>query len=224
MKRHIYYNSICMLLLSVCTLMMSSCDDDDTYADMKDKEKRAINSFLLDNEFCGPIKVISEEEFLENDTTTDVSKNEFVLFKENGIYMQIVNRGEGKSMMEFAKEQKDSTTTQRILCRFLEYDIEAGATIQSNLSSPSIVDKMQCTYAQKGRSYSASFEEGYMLNKYSTSAVPSGWLQPLKYIRLTRNSGRKAEVRLIVPHSSGTNNASGYVLPMYYEISYQLGN
>ena len=62
-----------MLLLSVCTFMMSSCDDDDTYADMKDKEKRAINSFLLDNEFCGPIKVISEEEFLENDTTTDVS-------------------------------------------------------------------------------------------------------------------------------------------------------
>jgi hypothetical protein len=32
-----------------------------------------------------------------------------------------------------------------------------------------------------------------------------------------------AKVRLIVPHSSGTSNASQYVLPYDYEITYQLG-
>lgn len=221
MKKHLYF--ICMLVLSFCSTIFSSCNDEETYADMKDKERRAINSFLKDNKFCGPIKVISEKEFIENDTTTDVSKNEFVLFNDNGIYMQIISKGEGKNMIEFAKEQKDSTTTKRILCRFLEYDIESDATITTNNSSPSIVDKMQCTYEHRGRTYSASFEEGRMMEKYGTSAVPSGWLQPLKYIRLTRNEGQIAKIRLIVPHSSGTTNASGYVLPMYYEISYQLG-
>ena len=36
-------------------------------------------------------------------------------------------------------------------------------------------------------------------------------------------TGKQAKVRLIVPHSSGTSNASNYVLPYYYEISYELG-
>ena len=52
--------------------------------------------------------------------------------------------------------------------------------------------------------------------------VPKGWLKPLNYIRLTRVAGNEAKVRLIVPHSSGTTNASGYVLPFFYEITYQV--
>ena len=200
--------------------MLYSCDNGETYADMKEREKNAINRFIADNN----IKVISQDQFIAQDSTTNVEENEFVLFNEDGIYMQIESRGEGKSMIEMAKEQSaDSTISKTILCRFLEYDIEGGDTITTNKYSSSIVDKMLVKYIHRSRRYQASFIEGKMVEKYKSSVVPQGWIKPLDYVRLTRNSGRIAKIRIIVPHSSGTSNASGYVLPMYYEISYQLG-
>ena len=193
-----------------------------SYADQKNKEKKAIKKFLEDNDFVGKINVISEKEFYANDSTTDTAKNEFVLFNDDGIYMQIVAKGKGRSMIEMAKDEKDSTVSKLILCRFLEYDIEAADTTYTNYYTPSIVDKMQCTYTHKSRSYTASFTEGYMQSGYGDE-VPKGWLKPLDYLKLSKNLDGIAKVRLIVPHSSGTLNASGYVLPFYYEISYQLG-
>ena len=200
--------------------MLYSCDNGETYADMKEREKNAINRFIKDVD----IKVISQDQFFAQDSTTNVEENEFVLFNEDGIYMQIVERGAGKTMIEMAKEQStDSTISKTILCRFVEYDIEGGDTITTNRYSSSIVDKMLVKYIHRSRRYQASFIEGKMVEKYKSSVVPQGWIKPLDYIRLTRNSGRIAKIRIIVPHSSGTSNASGYVLPMYYEISYQLG-
>lgn len=199
-----------------------SCNDEETYAEMKKKEKHAIENFIKDNDYTGPITVITEKQFAEQDSTTDTTRNEFVLFEDDGIYMQVISRGEGKSMKEMSKEQPDSTVSKNILCRFLEYDIESAEVTATNKYSSSIVDKMLCKYKHRGRSYTASFTSGMMLSTYSSATVPSGWLKPLDYIRLTKNAGRIAKVRLIVPHSSGTSNAQGYVLPMYYEISYQL--
>lgn len=220
MKQLIYIIGIFAL---ISTSLLSGCDDEDTYADMKDKEKEAIARFIKDNEFCGPIKVISEEEFYANDSLTDTARNEFVLFQDDGIYMQIVSKGEGSTMIEMAKEQStDSTISKGILCKFLEYDVRNDYVCTSNINMTSIVDKMTCKYTHRSRSYTASFTEGQMMSTYG-STVPVGWLKPLDYIRLTRAEGRKAKVRLIVPHSSGTMTASGSVLPMYYEISYQLG-
>lgn len=220
MKQLIYIIGIFAL---ISTSLLSGCDDEDTYVDMKDKEKEAIARFIKDNEFCGPIKVISEEEFYANDSLTDTARNEFVLFQDDGIYMQIVSKGEGSTMIEMAKEQStDSTISKGILCKFLEYDVRNDYVCTSNINMTSIVDKMTCKYTHRSRSYTASFTEGQMMSTYG-STVPVGWLKPLDYIRLTRAEGRKAKVRLIVPHSSGTMTASGSVLPMYYEISYQLG-
>ncbi|MBO4564691.1 MAG: DUF4827 domain-containing protein [Bacteroidaceae bacterium] len=208
-------------LVALCGMtMLVSCDNGETYADMKEREKNAINRFITDNN----IKVINYEQFVAQDSTTNVEENEFVLFNEDGIYMQIEARGEGKSMIEMAKEQSsDSTISKTILCRFFEYDIEGGDTITTNKYSSSIVDKMLVKYIHRSRRYQASFTEGRMVEKYRSSVVPQGWIKPLDYIRLTRNAGKIAKIRIIVPHSSGTSNASGYVLPMYYEISYQLG-
>lgn len=205
-----------------CITMIFSCNDGETYAEMKKKEKRAINNFIKDNDYTGPITVISEEQFIEQDSTTDTTRNEFVLFEDDGVYMQIINKGEGQSMIEMAKQRSDSTVSKSILCRFLEYDIESAEVTATNKYSSSIVDKMLCKYSHRGRSYTASFTSGAMLSTYSSATVPSGWLKPLDYLRLSKNAGRIAKVRLIVPHSSGTSNAQGYVLPMYYEISYQL--
>ncbi|MBQ6749772.1 MAG: DUF4827 domain-containing protein [Bacteroidaceae bacterium] len=210
----------CAVSLSIFTT--TSCNDGETYAEQKDKEKKAIRKFIESNDFVGTITPITEEQFYAQDSITDTTKNEFVLFNDDGIYMQIVRKGEGQTMVEMAKEMSDSTVSKVLLCRFLEYDIESADTTYTNLYTPSIVDKMLCKYSHYSQSYTASFTEGRMLNSYNAT-VPQGWLKPLNFIRLTRDAGKIAKVRLIVPHSSGTTNASGYVLPFYYEITYQLG-
>ena len=67
-----------------------------------------------------------------------------------------------------------------------------------------------------------NFTEGYM-RQYHGEVVPTGWLKPLDFIRLSKDDSKIAKVRLIVPHSAGTTNASQYVLPYYYEITFQMG-
>ena len=64
-----------------------------------------------------------------------------------------------------------------------------------------------------------------MYSIYGTTSVPSGWLIPLTYVKPSRttSSEKVARVRLIVPHGQGTSQASQYVYPCYYEITYNLG-
>ncbi|MCQ2258798.1 MAG: DUF4827 domain-containing protein [Bacteroidaceae bacterium] len=216
------YTVLTVIAVSISMFMTISCNDGETYAEKKENEKNAIYDFLSDNKLIGPIVILTEQQFYDQDSITDVTKNEFVLFNDDGIYMQIINKGEGQTMVEMAKERPDSTINKKILCRFLEYNIADADTTYTNYYSPSIVDKIQLSYSHYSRSYSGSFTEGYML-QYHEASVPQGWMKPLDFIRLSRDPAKIAKVRLIVPHASGTNTASGYVQPYYYEISYQLG-
>ena len=74
--------------LFVASFAFLSCDDEETYAEQKEREARQIKDWLADNH----ISVISMSEFLK-DSVTDTTLNEYVLFEDNGVYMQIVNRG-----------------------------------------------------------------------------------------------------------------------------------
>ena len=127
MKKLILFALFLMTAGATMTIFQS-CDNGETYADMKDKEKKAIRSFLENNEFVGKINVISESEFYAQDSITDTAQNQFVLFEDDGVYMQIVRKGEGQTMVEMSKEFPDSTVSKQILCRYLEYDIEGGDT------------------------------------------------------------------------------------------------
>ena len=198
MRKYFFVAAMTMIATLWC-----SCDDVETYAEMKEKEKAHIEDFISEQ----GIKVITKAEF-EKDTITDVEKNEFVLFEDKGVYMQIVRRGEGKMM-----EDGDRTV---FMARYLEQNIETGDTISANLyASP---DYFTCK--REGDSFTASFTQGYMLNVYGSSAVPSGWLVPFSYITPGRPNDKGAKVRLIVPHGQGTTTASQYVYPTYYEITY----
>ena len=104
-------------------MLLISCSDDVTYSDMKNKERGAVKDFIEEKS----IKVITFEEFLANDTTTDVSKNEYVEIDE--VYMQIVNNP--KDAVD-ARRIEDGDT-RNILVRYYEYNIQEGDTISTNL-------------------------------------------------------------------------------------------
>jgi hypothetical protein len=208
-----------------------ACDDDDTYADRVKRESKQISSFLTTGataylsdtlggamlEVPGDIRVISESEFYANDSTTDVSRNEYVLFSGSGVYMQIVRKGTGKTLEE--------GETATILNRYIEYNI-AGDSIQtSNMAiyyAP-YPETMSCTNSYG--LYSGSFVSGVMKTTYGAS-VPSAWLIPLPFIRLGRQDSEDdgvAKVRLITPHGQGQSDASYSVYPCFYEITYMRG-
>lgn len=219
------------LLLAALAICLQSCDDDETYADKRKRENKQIQAFLKSGaevketdtgEYLlyvpGNIKVISEEQFYANDSTTNVDDNEYVYFDRTGVYMQILDKGSGSKLA-------DGETAQ-IITRYTEYNISTDSIQSTNktVTYETVPDIMTCT--NNSGTFSGSFTQGVMTKTYSSAAVPAGWLIPLTYInigRLDSPTATLAHVRLIVPASQGQANASSNVYPCFYEITYQRG-
>lgn len=206
---------LALTLLAIVAL--ASCSDSETYADMKKKERSAINRYIANQK----IKVISEDVFNAQNQTTNVDKNEWVLFDGTGVYMQIVREGCG--------EKLESGKTKKVLCRFNEYNIlESDSSLQCSNIYSYLWEVEKMTVKNTSGTFSGTFdkESSLMYSTYSSAAVPSGWLVPLTYIKLgipASETDEIAKVKLIVPHSMGQSNASQNVYPCMYEITYQLG-
>jgi len=193
-------------------VFLQSCNNGKTYAEMKEEEREAIKRFIELND----IQVIDEEQFAEQDSMTRVEANEYVLFEESGVYMQVVDLGKGERLSDGRHE---------MLVRYLEERIvEDGTTDTLSLNTMANIyphpDEFILTKSKN--SISASFSSGAMYDTHGSAYVPTGWLLPLNYLRVGRETSARSKVRLIVPHSEGTSTASGEVFPCYYEITYQL--
>lgn len=212
-------------------LGITSCQNGETYAEQKEKEREAIAAFLNRDAVVmegtdtlihiGKINVISEEQFFRQDTVTNLEKNEYVLFRGTGVYMQIVSRGAG--------EKIKSGETKLIVARYTEFNIMSD-TLQTTTQNPlwaprpdkMVVQNTSGTFI--GSFWVDHMGGGAMYTAYGDKSVPAGWLVPFSYIRVGNQvtSGQPvAKVRLIVPHSQGQQDASNKVYPCFYEISYQ---
>ena len=120
-------------LLAVC-LAFQACDNSKTYAEMLEEEKDAIKAFIKDSS----IVVISQSEFYAQDSTTDVSRNEYVQLA-SGVYMQIVDKG--------STNPADTVKpNDLILVRFEEQGLIAVGGVKSyitNMNSPTVVDEFR---------------------------------------------------------------------------------
>lgn len=189
-------------------VFMVACDDTVTYSEMKEKEIKTIKEYIKDQ----GINVITYEKFVAQDSTTNLENNEYV--EIDGVYMQIV------------RNPKDATDARRIengetrnmLVRYFEYNIQDGDTISGN-KYYSDYDEMRVT--NNSGTYTAAFVSGMMLTIYESSYVPTAWLIPFNYLWFTRYQSQLAKVNLIVPHTRGTSNATTYVYPCFYEITFQ---
>ena len=190
-------------LLAVC-LAFQACDNSKTYAEMLEEEKDAIKAFIKDSS----IVVISQSEFYAQDSTTDVSRNEYVQLA-SGVYMQIVDKG--------STNPADTVKpNDLILVRYEEYGLIEKAVTSSNLNNPTVVDEFR--YTVTSSSIAGLFTQGYMLAYYGSS-VPAGWLVALNYVR------DGAHVKLIVPSKMGQQTAIQQVYPYYYDIhKFQIWN
>jgi hypothetical protein len=193
-------------------LMAAACNDYETYGELKERERDAIDQFINDSGYV----IISQDQFEEQGNKT-IGDKQFVQLNKSGVYMQIVNVGSGETI-------KDGES-MNILCRFIEKSILDTVKLSNYTNdNPFSLDIMSVT--RTGSTYTASFTQGLMLNNYG-STVPEAWLAPLQYIKLGRlasDTDEKAHVKLIVPHSQGTtSNAKANVRPYYYIIKFQRG-
>ena len=213
-----------LFILITLAAVISSCNDYETYGDKKEKERNAIAKFISDSS----IVVISEDQFKQQGMKTDLSRNEFVKFDKSGVYMQIVRNGCGSQLEENKQVE--------ILCRFSEYNIKADSMLVRNdiaygahingiyYDLSAYPEKMSVT--RVGSSYTASFvaDNSVMYAFHGSTSVPGGWLVPLPYIKIGRpekDGDEVAKVRLIVPHTQGTPDASSSVYPCFSEINYE---
>ena len=100
------------LLLPLLALLFAACDDEVSYSDMKDRETRAVKEFIRSE----GINVISYRDFVENDSTTNVENNEYVLIDD--VYMQIVRNPKN---VEGARQMRDDEILN-VMARFYEYN------------------------------------------------------------------------------------------------------
>lgn len=206
---------LCLLLLSAT--VFTACRDDETYADQVKRERSAISAYLADSS----VNVISEETFRNQNYTTDVSKNQFVLFESSGLYMQIVRKGTGKPIA--------SGESARILCRYTERNLLTDSIQVSNVISPYYYRYVEVmNVSNNSGTFSGSFEQATSLMYlfYGSTAIPSGWLAALPYLNFDRYVNADSEiakVRLIVPHDIGQSYASSGVYPCLYDITLERG-
>ena len=90
MKKYAPLCLFALILLGITT----SCNDTETYAEQKKYENSRINDYIAKHH----INSISEEQFHSQGDSTSVAKNEYVLFANSGIYMQIVEKGCGQKL------------------------------------------------------------------------------------------------------------------------------
>lgn len=201
-----------MLPLTIAVLLMSfaSCNKSETYAEKKARESEQIQNFISERN----IKVIKLDEFLRDTITDnpeegpDKTLNEYVLFPENGVYMQIVRRGEGTAL--------EDGETRLLNVRFMEYNIATGDTVDMSLN---INDNDVVKCSRTGNYYMAMLLPGSRMARYGNS-VPSGWLVPMPFITpgFVYNGLNASKVKIIVPHDQGTSKAMNAVQPYYYEL------
>lgn len=224
-------NTLVLLFLAMLGSLLTSCNNETTYADQKERERKVVDNFVKRDTYIrmgendtlchvGVINAISEKQFEQQGCTTDTELNQYVLFTGTGVYMQIVRKGNGEPLK--------SDSTVQVICQFLEYNI-LGDSLQINSESyywspsPDVMDVTNTSGSLTATFNVTEFRPGAMATNYGTT-VPSGWLVPLRYIGLGRqlsSEGEIAKVRLIVPHSMGHTSAMQGVYPCFYEIKFQ---
>jgi len=196
-------------VLGLVTIALSSCKEEEmTYAEQKEREAEQVRKWLDTHN----IDVISLRDFLKDtitnnpETGPDFTRNEYVLFEDNGVYMQIVRRGVGR--------QISAGDTWFMNARYVELYVGTEDTLTMNLyqQDPDIF------YVKRtGDNYTASFQSGIMARAYGNT-VPNAWIMTIPFITPGLLNGDGGKVRIIAPHNQGTQAAAQSVYPAFYEI------
>lgn len=150
-------NSVLLLILAVMGVVSTSCDDNKSYAEYMDDERKAVNAFLADHEVINEIP--KDSIFIEGENAPY-----YKMTPEGDVFMQVISMGDRKN-----NKAKDN---QEIYFRFMR------AKISNWASNPELFFE--------GNSEDMSFlPMSFRYNNYtleSTTQFGFGIQIPLKYL------------------------------------------
>ena len=124
MRKSLYIIYYTFFLVGAFAMATISCSNDLTYAEQKQKERDAISNFVsrditirdYDGNtliYVGRINVIEEDQFVKQGYKTDTTKNEYVLFGNSGVYMQIRREGVGNRLFPAHQQGQGQDVVQQ---------------------------------------------------------------------------------------------------------------
>jgi len=183
--------SFALISISIC-LFMFSCDNGETYADKLKKEKKAIKRIVNDSNF------VFMKDYPENGI---FKSNEFFLDPNSGVYMQVIDSGNGR------RAQTTSPATIVNVRYQNAYSLYSTDSIHhSNMTAATLYDVINFTYGDQS-TYTGTYSSGSITSDYRFKSL--GVVAPLRYV------GDSAIVKLIIPFSCGSTLQQQTYDPVY---------
>ncbi|MDR1810926.1 MAG: DUF4827 domain-containing protein [Prevotella sp.] len=184
---------IAIIAIGFSAVILSACDDTETYADKLRKEKAAINRFFAMNNR----KIIHE--YPENGV---FGEGEFFLDPNSGVYFHVIDSGNGRR----------ATTNREV---YVRYSNTGGLITANGIDSLCEDSNNVSAYLQDYLNFIYGDESTYTDNTTSITLSnymykSEGMAAPLEYV------GDSAIIQLIVPFKIGSGYQQSIYEPIYF--------
>lgn len=196
-SKKMIYSKLLKISSILLSLLLISCDDTESYADLLTEENIAVNNFLADqwviNELPADSIFICKNDIINGDT---IKKPPYYKMDEDGnIYMQVLNPGTQNNKAKY---------DQLIYFRFKRYDLlsYSNETLPQGFGNESDFDNKNTEFRFGNYTLSSSSRWG--------SAIQL----PLYYL------GIDCEVNLVIKSQYGYTDEISNVVPYLYHVRY----
>jgi hypothetical protein len=179
-----------MFLGFAALTLLTSCNDDQSYADRLNEERNAVNAYLANH------RVVMS---IPEDTVFEVGPDApfYRIDADGNVYMQVLNPGD--------RVNDKAKTSEPIYFRYARYNLAtwyaSGAWTQTD-GNENTMDAFSCSFNYADYTLPSSSQWGY------------GLQFPLLFL------GVECEVNLIVKSQYGFTSEISYVQPFFFHVRY----
>ena len=183
-----FRHSVWMGLVAI--VLLTACNDDQSYADRLNEERNAVNAYLANH------RVVMS---IPKDSVFEVGPDApfYRVDADGNVYMQVLNPGDRKN--DRAKK------SETIYFRYARYNLltwYSDGTWTMTSGNENTMDATSCSFNYSDYSLPSSSQWGY------------GLQFPLLFL------GVECEVNMIIKSQYGLTNEISYVTPFFYHVRY----
>ena len=182
--------SYCILMGIFALTLLSSCNNDQSYADRLNEERNAVNAYLANH------RVVMS---VPKDSVFEVGENApfYRVDADGNVYMQVLDAGDRKN--------DKAKNGEPIYFRYSRYNLStwyADGTWSIYSGNETAMDAMSCSFNFGDYTLPSSSQWGY------------GLQFPLLFL------GVECEVNLVIKSQYGFTGEISYVTPFFYHVRY----
>ena len=187
MRNRIIY---CFLMGFAALMLLSACNNDQSYADRLNEERNAVNSYLANH------RVVMS---IPEDTVFEVGEDApfYRIDVDGNVYMQVLKAGD--------RIHDKAKTSEPIYFRYSRYNLAtwyADGTWTITSGNEDAMDAASCSFNYGDYTLPSSSQWGY------------GLQYPLMFL------GVECEVNLVVKSQYGFTSEISYVTPFFFHVRY----